>query len=75
MYMINFIIIYDDVNLFSTKKHKSLRKLRVGMNRYMGMNWSTTTTLLACRDVIYGMTPHKTGELHNRGGFHERSQT
>ena len=44
MYMINLIIIYDMVNMFCMKKYKSLRKLRVGVNRYMGVNWSTTTT-------------------------------
>ena len=43
MCMINFIIIYDMVNLFSIKMYKSSRKLRVGMNRYTGVNWSTTT--------------------------------
>ena len=31
------------VNIFSIKKYKSLRKLRVGVNRYTGVNWSTTT--------------------------------
>ena len=45
MYVINFIIIYDMVNLFSIKMYKSSRKLRVGVNRYTGVNWSTTTTL------------------------------
>ena len=43
MYMINLIIIYDVANIFSMKMYKSLRKLRVGVNRYMGVNWSTTT--------------------------------
>ena len=42
MYMINLIIIYDVVNIFSVKNYESLRKLRVGMNRYTGVNWSTT---------------------------------
>ena len=32
--MIKLIIIYDVVNIFSMKKYESLRKLRVGMNRY-----------------------------------------
>ena len=33
MCMINLIIIYVVVNSFSMKNHKSLRKLRVGVNR------------------------------------------
>ena len=51
MYMIDLIIIDVVVNIFSVKNHKSLRKLRVGVNRYMGMNWSTTTRLF-----VYGIT-------------------
>ena len=62
MYMINLIIIYVLVNIFSVKHYKSLRKLRVGIvppppdifsmknyklrvgvNGYTGVNWSTTT--------------------------------
>ena len=43
MYMINLIIIYVVVNIFSMKNNKSLRKLRVGVNRYMAVNRSTTT--------------------------------
>ena len=43
MYMINLVIIYVVVNSFCMKNHKSLRKLRVGVNRYTGVNWSTTT--------------------------------
>ena len=43
MYMINLIIIYVVVNIFSMKTYKSSRKLRVGVNRYTGVNWSTTT--------------------------------
>ena len=43
MYMVNLIIIYVVVNIFSMKNNKSLRKLRVGVNRYMGVNWSSTT--------------------------------
>ena len=43
MYMINLIIIYDVVNIFSMKTYKSSRKLRVGLNWYPGVNWSTTT--------------------------------
>ena len=43
MYMINLIIIYDVVNIFSAKSYESLRKLRVGVNRYARVNWSTTT--------------------------------
>ena len=46
MYMNNFIIIYDVVNLFSIKKYKPLRKLRVGMNRYTDVNWSTSVNKL-----------------------------
>ena len=39
MYMINWIIIYDVINnIFSLKNYKSLRKLRVGVNRYTGVN-------------------------------------
>ena len=38
--MVNLIIIYDVVNIFSMK---SSRKLRVGLNWYPGVNWSTTT--------------------------------
>ena len=41
--MINFISICEVVNIFSFKKAASLRKLRMGANRYMGVNWSTTT--------------------------------
>ena len=41
--MINLIIIYDVVNIFSMKNYESLRKSRVGVNRYTGVNWSTTT--------------------------------
>ena len=48
MYMINLIIIYDVVNIFSMKNYESLRKLRVGVNRYTGVNWSTTTTPQTC---------------------------
>ena len=33
IYMINLIIIYDVVNIFFMKRHKSSRKLRVGVNR------------------------------------------
>ena len=47
--MINLIIIYDVVNIFSMKNYESLRKLRVGVNRYTGVNWSTTTNFF---DVI-----------------------
>ena len=38
------MIIYDVVNIFSMKNYKSSRKLRVGLNWYPGVNWSTTTT-------------------------------
>ena len=44
MYMINLMIIYNVVNIFSMKNHKSSRKLiGVGVNWYPGVNWSTTT--------------------------------
>ena len=49
MYMINLIIIYVVVNSFSMKNNKSLRKLRVGVNRYTGVNWSPTTN----RFIVY----------------------
>ena len=42
MFMINLIIIYDVINIFSMKKCKSLRKLRVGVNRYTGVKSTTT---------------------------------
>ena len=42
MYMINLIIIYDVINIFCMKIYKSLRKLRLGLNRYT-VNWSTTS--------------------------------
>ena len=42
IYMINLVIIYVVVNIFSMKNYKCLRKLRVGMNKYMGVNWSTS---------------------------------
>ena len=45
MYLINLMIIYDVVNIFSMKTYKSSRKLRVGLNWYPGVNWSTTTTV------------------------------
>ena len=38
------MIIYDVVNIFSMKNYKSSRKLRVGLNWYPGVNWSTTTS-------------------------------
>ena len=38
MYMINLIIIYDLVNIFSMKNYKSSRKLGVGLNWYPGVN-------------------------------------
>ena len=38
MCMINLIIIYVLVNSFSMKNHKSLRKLRMGVNCYTGVN-------------------------------------
>ena len=37
------MIIYDVVNIFSMKNYESSRKLRVGVNWYPGVNWSTTT--------------------------------
>ena len=39
------MIIYDVVNIFSMKNYTSSRKLRVGLNWYPGVNWSTTTRL------------------------------
>ena len=44
--MISLMIIYNMVNIFSMKTYKSSRKLRVGVNWYQGMNWSTTTTVI-----------------------------
>ena len=38
------MIIYNVVNIFSMKNYKYSRKLRVGVNWYPGVNWSTTTT-------------------------------
>ena len=38
------IIIYETVKLFSIKKNKSFRKLRLGVNRYMGVYLSTSTS-------------------------------
>ena len=55
MYMINFIIMYDVVNLFSIVMYKSSRKLRVGVNRYTGVNWSTTTMLCL---LVYFFNKH-----------------
>ena len=43
--MINLMIIYDVVNIFSMKNYKSSRKLGMGLNWYPGVNWSTTTKL------------------------------
>ena len=60
MYMINLITIYDMVNMFCMKKYKSLRKLRVGVNSYMGVNWSTTTKSL---DIFTRETA--SGELYH----------
>ena len=42
--MINLMIIYDVVNIFSMKNYQSSRKLRVGVNWYPGVNWSITTS-------------------------------
>ena len=56
MYMINLLIIYNVVNIFSMKNHKSSRKLRVGVkavNWYPGVNWSTTTILIMGGDNWY----------------------
>ena len=44
--MINLMIVYDVVNTMSMKNYKSSKKLRVGLNWYPGVNWSTTTTLI-----------------------------
>ena len=46
MHMINLMIIYDVVNIFSMKNYKSSRKLGVGLTWYPGVNWSTTTSQL-----------------------------
>ena len=54
MYTINLIIIYDVVNIFSVKNDKSLRKLRVDVNRYMGMTSSTTTIEILTSNFCYG---------------------
>ena len=45
-YIINLMVIYDVVNIFSMKNYKSSRKLGVGLNWYPVVNWSTTITLL-----------------------------
>ena len=45
--MINLMIIYDVENTFSMKNYKFSRKLRVGVNWYAGVNWSTATNLLS----------------------------
>ena len=58
--MINLMIIYDVVNIFSMKNYEYLRKLRVGVNGYAGVNWSTTTTKLGFFEhknkIVYVMT-------------------
>ena len=46
------MMIYYMVNIFSMKNNKSSRKLRVGVNWYPGVNWSTTTT---CAVYLYFM--------------------
>ena len=62
MYVINFIIIYDVVNLFSIKKYKSLRKLRVGVNR-------STTTTAWCHIMAHASNWHKTEvKIFNNNG-------
>ena len=43
--MINLMIIFDVVNIFSMKNYKFSRKLGVGLNWYPGVNWSTTRCL------------------------------
>ena len=53
MYMINLIIIYVVVNIFSMKNNKSLRILMVGVNRYMGVNWSTTRSISEHKQVQF----------------------
>ena len=45
MYIINLMIMYDVVNTMSMKNYKSSRKFRVGLIWYLGVNWSTTTTV------------------------------
>ena len=42
-YHTQFYIVYIYINIFSITTYKSLRKMKVGANRYTGLNWSTTT--------------------------------
>ena len=53
--MIHLTIIYDVLNLFSMKNNKSSRKLRVGLNWYPGVNWSTTAYMytLPLKEVFH----------------------
>ena len=63
--MIHLMIIYDVVNIFSMKNYKSLRKLRVGLNWYPGVNWSTTTNVNISRGnhVYVNIYLHKEARL------------
>ena len=54
--MINLMIIYNVVNIFSMKNYKSSRKLRVGVNWYPGVNWSTTTRVELPLMLFYNST-------------------
>ena len=65
--MINLMIIYDVVYIFSMKNYKSSRKLGVGLNWYPGVNWSTTTR--SAGGVGGGQAPfgNGTGYLHQGG--------
>ena len=61
--MIHLMIIYDVVNIFSMKNYESSRKLRVGLNWYPGVNWSTTTTgsqIFFANFVFLGRNERKT---------------
>ena len=49
--MINLMIIYDVVKIFSVKNYYFSRKLRVGVNWYPGVNWSTTTRYNLATDI------------------------
>ena len=55
--MINLMIIYDVLNIFSMRTCKSSRKLRVGLNWYPGVNWSTTTRVLQAGMCSQSGTP------------------
>ena len=50
--MINLMIIYNVVNIFSMKNYQSSSKLRVGVNWYSGVNWSTTTIFFYSKSIL-----------------------